>query len=303
MPAAPKRRFLKLTTNEVSLVDKPANEVEFLVTKNTEEEVMGEQQGTTNADAERVEVEQPAGGESDAAAILKHVGGIVDNIATLAKAAGGAAPAQVSAPAVVAAAGEAGDAEVVEKAVTLGDVLKAGGLTDEQMKKLKAAGFDPNQKFPTAKPPTSKTKKAASEEADEDDEILSNLATAITKAKKFTPGRVEKLKAAFDTIKGLLEEITEIPAGSNPGVSTPAGSNFGSGLKTMLTDTAKAVEPASAAPSVDVAAITKAVGDLTEVVKGLASKVEVIEKAKPAPASETDSVKTSKSASIWSGVL
>ena len=82
MPAQPKRRFLKLNVGEVSLVDSPANEVEFLVTKNLEEQVMGEQHET----AERVVVEQPAGGESDVATVLKHVNAIVENIATVVKA-------------------------------------------------------------------------------------------------------------------------------------------------------------------------------------------------------------------------
>lgn len=311
MPSVPKRRFLKLKTGEVSLVDSPANEVEFLVTKNLEENVMGEQHGSVSADAERVEVEQ-TGGASDVADVLKHVNGIVESIAAVVKA---QAP-QASAPAIAAATGTpaAGDddeddsEESVEKSIAA--ALKAAGIepTEEQMKKMKAAGFDPSQKFPTGKKPMEKTKKAKAEPTtetalEETALTIEGLSTLISKAKKFTPGRIEKLKGAVEALKGLLEEIDTIPQGTNPGVSPSGGTQFGASGVKVLTEKA-AGEPSD---------LMKAVTELANVVKGLADsqkqtaeKVESIEKARPASASleaqgGTDT-KVAKSA-LWSGIL
>jgi chemotaxis protein histidine kinase CheA len=303
---------LKLKTGEVSLVDSPANEVEFLVTKNLEENVMGEQQGTVGTDAERVEVEQ-SGNESEVANVLKHVNAIVENIANVVKA---QAP-QASAPAIAAATGTpaAGDddeedgEESVEKSISA--ALKAAGIepTEEQMKKMKAAGFDPSQKFPTAKKPMEKTKKAAAPAAAAEAAVeeaaltIEGFSDLITKAKKFTPGRIEKLKGAVEALKGLLEEIDSVPQGTNPGVSPAGGQQFGaSGIKVLT-------EKANGEPS----DLVKAVTELANVVKGLAEgqkavteKVEAIEKARPASASleaqgGTDT-KVAKSA-LWSGIL
>lgn len=307
MPSVPKRRFLKLKTGEVSLVDSPANEIEFLVTKNLEENVMGEQHGSVSADAERVEVEQ-TGGESDVASVLKHVNAIVENIASVVKAQSPLASAPAIAAATETEADDDSDDAEVEKSITA--ALKAAGIepTEEQMKKMKAAGFDPSQKFPTAKKPMEKTSKAkaapAVEAAVEETALtIEGLSGLITKAKKFTPGRIEKLKGAVEALKGLLEEIDTVPQGTNPGVSPAGGGQFGaSGIK-VLTEKA-AGEPSD---------LVKAVTELANVVKGLAEttqktaeKVESIEKARPASASleaqgGTDT-KVAKSA-LWSGVL
>jgi hypothetical protein len=309
LPATPKRRFLKLNVGEVSLVDIPANEVEFLVTKNLEEQVMGEQQET----AERVVVEQPAGGESDVASVLKHVNAIVENIATVVKAQSG----QASAPAIVAAAGGALETESDEEAdveKSLTEALKAMGIepTAEQLAKAKKAGFDPAQKFPFAKKPRDKEKKTT--KAAPKDEVeafaetaltIEGLSSMITKAKKFTPGRIEKLKGAVDALKGLLEEIDSVPQGTNPGVSPGGSTSFGSsGVKDLTNgtnvDTSKSAEPS-------MADVLKAVNGLAESVKGLSGKVETIEKARPASASlegqgGTES-NVKKSSSIWGGIL
>jgi len=310
LPTQPKRRFLKLNVGEVSLVDSPANEKEFLVTKNLEENVMGEQQANA---AERVEIEQAAGGESDVASVLKHVSTIVENIAKAVKAENG----QASAPAIAAATGtpaatESEEDEDVEKSLT--EALKAMGIepTAEQLAKAKKAGFDPAQKFPTAKKPLEKeTKKAAAapteaEAVAETVLTIEGLSSLITKAKKFTPGRIEKLKGAVEALKGLLEEIDSVPQGTNPGVSPSGTTTFGaSGIKGSLTagdnvDTSKAKEPT-------MADVLKAVNGLAEVVKGLGGEVESIKKARPASESlegkgGTDT-ETKKSAGLWSGLL
>ncbi len=292
-------------------MDSPANEVEFLVTKNLEENVMGEQQANA---AERVEVEQAAGSESDVAGVLKHVSAIVENIAKAVKAESG----QASAPAIAAAtetpaAETATEEDDVEKS-SFAAMMKTAGITmsKEQMDKLKAAGFDPSQKFPAAKKPLEKeTKKAVEPAATEAEAVaetvltIEGLSSLITKAKKFTPGRIEKLKGAVEALKGLLEEIDSVPQGTNPGV-TPSGSqSFGaSGVKGLTdganVDTSKAKEPT-------MADVLKAVNGLADVVKGLGTEVESIKKARPASESleakgGTDT-ETKKSKGIWNGLL
>jgi hypothetical protein len=309
LPAQPKRRFLKLNVGEVSLVDSPANEVEFLVTKNLEDQVMGEQQET----AERVVVEQPAG-ESDVASVLKHVNAIVENIANVVVKTTKASPAAIAA---ATGAGdeeseEAHDAEVVDDAdvekSSFAAMMKAAGvkMTPEQMEKLKASGFDPAQKFPTAKKPAEKTTKAkATTDAEAFAETaltIEGLSSMISKAKKFTPGRIEKLKGAVEALKGLLEEIDSIPQGTNPGVSPGGSTSFGaSGIKESMTSKSVASDEPSMSD------VLKAVTGLAETVKGLAGKVETIEKARPASASleaEGGTEKTvKKSASLWGGIL
>lgn len=298
---------MKLNVGEVSLVDSPANEVEFLVTKNLEENVMGEQH--QNA-AERVEIEQAAGGESDVASVLKHVSTIVENIAKAVKAEGG----QASVPAIVAATPAAADDDEDEADVekSIADALKAAGIepTEEQMKKMKKAGFDPSQKFPTAKKPLEKTAKAAkpteSETAAETVLTIEGLSSLIAKAKKFTPTREAALKSAVEALKALLEDISEIPQGTNPGVSPSGTTTFGaSGIKGSLTagdnvDTSKSKDAT-------MADVLKAVQGLAKVVEGLGTEVESIKKARPASESleakgGTDT-ETKKSAGMWSGLL
>lgn len=301
MPTQPKRRFLKLNVGEVSLVDSPANEKEFLVTKNLEENVMGEQQANA---AERVEIEAAAGSESTVSDVLKHVSTIVENIAKAVKAEQPAA----SAPAIAAATAVETDSEEdaeVEKSLT--EALKAMGIepTAEQLAKAKKAGF----KFPTAKKPLEKeTKKASTPEGEAIAETaltIEGLSTLISKAKKFTPGRIEKLKGAVEALKGLLEEIDSVPQGTNPGVSPSGSTSFGpSGVKSLVAgenvDTSKSNEPT-------MADVLKAVNGLAEVVKGLGAEVESVKKARPASESlegkgGTDT-EVKKSAGMWSGIL
>jgi hypothetical protein len=288
---------LALNVDEVSVVDSPANEVEFLVTKNMEDSDMA---GKASDDAERVAVEQPAADEAVSKA-LEHVSNIVENVA---KAFGLPAAKPEGAPAVtpVAVATEEG----VEKAMTMKDLMKAMGMKDDEEteKKLKAAGFDPSQKFPTAKPPVAKTTKAL--EAEEPF-TMAGFTDLITKAKKFTPGRVEKLRQAAEVLKGLLEEIDEIPQGTMPGVSPGGSTQFGaSGVKDLTSGATvmkSSTDPAILAALTDLATIVKSIKDDHIALKG---EVEAVSKARPASeslegAGGTES-KVAKSA-LWSGVL
>jgi hypothetical protein len=297
---------LGLKVGEVSLVDSPANEKEFLVTKNLEENVMGEKQ--SNA-AERVEIEQAAG-DSDVTSVLKHVTAIVENIAKAVTSGNTAsAPAIAAATETETETDETDEADVEKSSFSA--MMKAAGvkMTPEMMAKLKAAGFDPSQKFPTAKPPTSGTTKAATPAAATDEAFaetvltIEGLSSMITKAKKFTPGRIEKLRGAVDALKGLLEEISEVPQASMPGVSTPSGTTFGpSGVKSLAdgnnVDTSKSTNPG-------MTDVLKAINGLAEVVKNLGGEVESIKKARPASNSveEGGTDKPVQKSNFWGGVL
>jgi hypothetical protein len=296
---------LGLNVDEVSVVDSPANEVEFLVTKNLEDSEMA---GKASDEAERVAVEQPASDEAVSKA-LEHVDNIVENIAkafglpsvaagAVAAATPAVAPAPVAAETVVTE-------ESTEKAMTMKDLMKAMGAKDDEetMKKLKAAGFDPEQKFPTAKKPadSTKTTKAASEDAPF---TMDGFAELITKAKKFTPGRVASLKSALETLKALMDDIEEIPQGTMPGVSPGGSTQFGaSGVKGLTAGVAKAADVQILEALTNLATVVKS---LKEDNKALEGKIEEVSKARPASesleAAGGTETKVTKSA-LWSGVL
>jgi len=300
MPKKAKRRFVGLDTGEVSLVDTPANEVEFLVTKNQEDEDMGAQAAQTNDDAVRVPVEV---GDGEAVAkAMEHVNGIVANIMTMVaqKNAGNADDGDTDST-------EDGDDVDTEKA-TLKGVLAAMGMSGDDMKKamdkLKKAGFDPNMKFPSAKAPVAKAADGEGDEeealVDEDDQPLT-FAT-LQKAARFTPSRVAKIQEAVDALKLILEAIGQgqSPMTRTPGVESHPNPNTTRGLA------GAEKKPVMKSADGELAPVLKALGDA---VGKLDERLASIEKARQgsnsveddADAPDSDSVKTEKS--IWSGVL
>lgn len=251
-------------------------------------------------DAALVAVEQPAADEAVSKA-LEHVSKIVENVAKAMNLPAPTTPA--AAPAAAPAAPAAAPAAVETTEASLLDIAKAMGATDEEdaKKKLKAAGFDPNQKFPTAKPPVAKTTKAAEPAGDVN--AIDEFVDLITKAKKFTPGRVAALKTAAETLKALLDDIEEIPQGTMPGVSPGGSTQFGaSGVKVLTEKSASKDEQ-----------ILAALTELNTVVKSLQTenaalkeKVESVSKARqPSASLEGEGgteTKVAKS-SLWSGIL
>lgn len=270
---------------------------------------MAEPNATTNAalagGAERVTVEKTAG-DNDVTAALAHVGAIVADIA---KMAGLPVPGAATAAAATSE-DEVEKAKKGEKYTTMADMMKAAGLEgpalEAALEKAKKAGFDPNQKFPTAQPPVKKADEgAAGAPSMTAENVMDVVATSISKAKQFTPDRIEKLKAAQEILKLLIDSVEQ---GTNPGVSTPGGTSFGgSGVKGLTEPNDKPVIK-STDPEV-----LKALSDITTVLKGLTDKVAGLEaetasikKARPASESLEEAggtdTKTQKS-SMWSGVL
>lgn len=306
MPKQAKRRFVGLDTDEVSLVDTPANEVEFLVTKNQEDEEMGAAQAaqTTNDSPVRVPVEV-SDGEAVAKA-MEHVNGIVGNIMKL---------VAKNAPKSDEATETSETTEVVDaEKATIKSVLAAMGLTgkamDEAMAKLKKAGFDGNMKFPSAKAPVTKAAGDDEESTETEEQVVSVddmplTIGAIQKAAAFTPTRITQLKTAVDTLKLILESIGvgQAPATRVPGVQTHPNT---SQVNDLAAPKKAPVMKSADGNTNELLDVLKSLGGAVE---KLGERVESIEKARQgsnsveddANTNDTDNVQTKKS--IWSGVL
>lgn len=257
--------------------------------------------GKNESDVTTVEVEQQSADDAHVAKALQHVDSIVNRIVkAIGAPVSNAAPvAPVQTPAVPAVAN-------VEKALTCEDVVKATnpGLAGADLESAivnfeKATGFKRGEAFAGKKeePEKSKTKKAAEPELEVDDDepvalTLDSLASVITKAKVFTPGRVAELKKVQETLKLLLDGIEPgtSPATKTPAIRTHANTNH----TAVLT---KSLEP-----------------ELVETLKNLAAgfekmneRIESIEKARPAgnslPETTTEGTKAPVQKAFWSGVL
>ncbi len=316
MPDQAKQRFLELNVGEISVVDTPAIEIEFLVMKRMEEDSMDpnatpvETETTKNPDAELVEIETGASPE-DAAVnkALEQVASMVENIA---KAAGVQAPKPAEAKTeteteTTKAAGE-GEEVDTEKAKhpqrgLFMKQLKTAGIKGDALTKAMVEfdkQFMPGEdiKNPEKGAHRTKTQKDADGGAVADDseqqtiKALDALEFAVQKAKRFTPAREAALKAVVEQLTKLLHEMTTVPTGMSPKNPLSGGNSFGaSGVQTLT----KAVESLSET-------INKSVASQS----ALNERVEAIEKSRTPTQSietdgDTDSQKTEKS--FWAGVL
>lgn len=309
MKREPKRRFLGLTVGEVSLVDVPANESDFVVLKNQEETDMNAkaQEGTVAKNvAERVAVETGEESSPDVTKALSHVASIVADIVKAVTPTSAATESETGtekgkkAKAPPFGADDDDGDEKSKKGSTVRAAMKkalGAGVPDEAfegvMTMLKAAGLDPDEKFQNKQPPVAKS---AGETAEEQSALtMETLVSAITKAKAFTPDRVAKLKSAAEALKMLLEDVGmgSVPATSTPGLKTSPSSEVAA-VGTQGEGVMKALEP-----------LVDAVKSLTAKVGELDGKVEAIQKAKPAPEGGGEGgtvVKTEKS-NFWKGAV
>jgi hypothetical protein len=313
LPNQAKQRFIALDVGEVSVVDAPANEVEFLVIKrlNPEEPDMSDKQqenaGATGTPVEKsntapqtVPVATPVPtGTADVTKAMADITALVESVAK----AVGAKPAEE-------ADEELKDAEV-EKArkgmgamrKTFREQAKANGMKGDALKAAMAS-FDKcasmemelSKTAPAAKggaTPTAGAGASVTPTTDTTKSALDDLSSAIQKAKMFTPARQEKFNTALAALKAVMDEMTETPQGTSPSTTTPESPTFGASGVEALT---KKLEGA--------------LGSLTEqVTKGLAEigqRVETIEKARvpgnALPGDGTDTPAPVKK-SMWSGVL
>jgi hypothetical protein len=319
MPKKPTRRFLKLDTNEVSLVDVPANEVPFLVTKNQdqmENDNMSAQAGNQNIDGESVQV-QVDGSESSVQKAIEHVNSIVENITKVVTVKNQGAEGNEQDNAQSA---DSGDTTDVSKA-TIKSVLSALGMSGDDMKKacdkLKAAGFNPNQQFPSAQPPVKKDAKGEGSEGETETQksdtdsvvqdqplTMQSLAEAVQKAAAFTPSRIEQLKNAQEILKLVLEAVAPntSPKTKVPGVESHSNPS-------AVSDLSQPTKKPVMKNADDNGEFVTALKALADGVKTLTERVENIEKTRNASNSVEDdgdtdtNTDTQKSKGLWNGLL
>jgi hypothetical protein len=257
----PKRRFLGLTVNEVSAVDVAANEADFVVLKNQEENDMTNKSGSAAPNAAEVVTVDDGASEAhpDVTKALEHVSNIVAEIAKMA----GATPA---APAPAATAEETEAEKAKKKAPPFGK--KEDEEEDMGKKPAVAKSAEPVAMTPEA--------------------VMGVFADAVQKAKQFTPERVAKLQEAFDTLKLLLENVAmgSVPATSTPPLKTSPGSAVpAEGTTKALDEITKAL-----------GSVVTQLATVTKEVEAIKSA-----KPAPAGEGESGTVvKTKKNSSIWS---
>ncbi|MGD9749394.1 MAG: hypothetical protein AB7W59_00200 [Acidimicrobiia bacterium] len=304
MPNQAKQRFISLDVAEVSVVDTPANEVEFLVHKRMEDSIMGDTNTSATAPA-AVEkqnqpevVQQPATTENSQEAVEKALAQVTALVEGIAKAAG----------ATIVDPEEARDAEVEKAKKGMGamrktyrEQLKANGVKGDAMKAALAA-FDKCAMMESEAAKEQKAQKGAEAAPALTEEqqataiaqkALDELSQSITKGKMFTKERQDKMKAAMEQLKAVMEEMSTVPTGASPATSTPDTTTFGTSGVQELTKS-----------------LTEAIGNLqTQFKEGLAEvtkRIEAVEKARQPgnalPTDDTDKPAPVKK-SLWSGIL
>lgn len=293
-----KRRFIDLTVNEVSLVDSPANEQEFIVIKRLETEenkmtVAAKTETQTTPPKAAPASETPVTKDTGATPAVEQVpvevaknadvnNKVLEQVENIAKAIAGLTGAQPTAPA-------ASEADVKKKAQieTVRKSLADAGLNAEAIEKAVAALDAPAA-------PVTEVKKAATEEEGEDTtKALDAIVQAIQKAKTFTPKREAALKNVVEQLTKLIGELAPPAAAEN---TLPSGTNLGSGLA----DVKKQMEDL-------VTTIKASFDNVGTATKELGGRLEAIEKARnpstAAPANETATKDTTTQKSFWAGVL
>lgn len=307
MPSEAKQRFLDLDVAEISLVDTPANEVEFLVLKrlsDTEDEPMANQSTTTTveqpttkaaaapaAGAEVVALEAPAtdaGNETAVNKALAQVTALVQSIATTVQATKAQAAAEVLETDAEKAKKKGNPMrEMYSKALE-----KAGTKGDELAKAMEA--FDAEAAKSAGEASTAKSIEHSAEDTQEQaaEKALEALSNAVSKAKKFTPKREAALKSAIDGLSTLLAEISSANASAPAATSGDLGESGLIGLTKALTSLTEQV--------------TKGLAEVQETTKGLITRVESVEKARlPSTALPEDTTEkpVDVKKSFWNGVL
>jgi uncharacterized coiled-coil protein SlyX len=304
LPNQAKQRFLSLDVAEVSVVDTPANEVEFLVHKRASEDTtMGDTNTSATAPA-AVEksnqpevISQPATASTEAAEkAMAQVTALVEGIA---KAAG----------ATIVDPEEAREAEVEKARKGMGamrktyrEQLKQAGLKGDAMKSAMAA-FDKCAMMEAEMSKEATKDASTTKSADKPTELtpeqqasvvaqkaLEELSQSITKGKMFTKERQDKMKAALDQLKAVMDEMGTVPTGASPATSTPDTTTFGAS---------------------GVAELTKSLTELKDQISAgmaeISKRVEAVEKTRTPgnalPSDGTDGKPAPVKKSLWTGIL
>lgn len=307
--------------DEVSIVDTPANEREFLVTKNEDDQSevsnMGNSAAAKQEGAEAVTVEQTTTAQgAEVAKALESVRGIVGSFVDLVSK--GSSTNDNSGEG--ASGGDnSSDAEETDtskgkkaKPKNFGEAMQAAlaksGLEGEALTKavadtLKTLGLQADQAFPAVTKAAEEGEPEETPAIDEDEAVqkqLETVAAGLQKAARMTPARVSKIMEALEALKLVMEGVAP---GQSPKTKTPGNNSFGGSGITSLTKSADGGEEDGNV------AIAKALTGLTEAVtkmNGRLDEHDKILKAKPASESEDDEsepANTSTKKSLWAGLL
>lgn len=332
MPREAKRKFVGLKCLEVSLVDEPANERPIAVMKRrTQENDMANKTKPVTKSTEGAQTTETVQAAVPAGVTPEQFSQLLD----IAKSLGATAvePDEDDE--------DEDEGEAVQKGVAdqLAAVLKGQGLVLEPavLEAVRKAFPYKEEDEDEDKPKGKKGKAAKTQKAVADApaqptveeftaQALEAFGMAIAKSgKKFTPKRTETMKEAVGKLIGLLAELTDaetvkeafgVSGLSTSGTTTTPtpgmAQNHGTGGPGAPGNaiTAKAAEPAPAAP-LDIAAIineavTKAVAPLQETIQKQATELEEIKKSRQAPTGGGDGdpeKPTTKSKGLWSGIL
>lgn len=192
-------------------------------------------------------------------------------------------------------------------------VLEKCGMDAAMVKtvvsKLKAAGFSggapPFGKKPKGKEEDDTADKTSKNVDDANAPLtMATLASAVSKAAAFTPARIKALQDAQDILKLVLEAVAP---GTSPDSKVPVVQTHGnpSSVSDLTKPNTKPSVPTMKSEGGDELVTT--LKSLADAVGGLLTRVEVIEKTRPAsnsadPEGATDTG-AKKSRSIWGGVL
>lgn len=286
-----KHEYIELTVEELSVVDRPANQKEFAVIKCVESdtekgvEPMADQtvESTARVEAANVEVVpvEVAKNEDDSAMTqaLEQLDTITKSVAALG--------AQVA----TEEGGEKPEVETTEKAAketpttVFQAALKANGVKGEALttamkkyEKVCACGAAPVAKADESE--------AVTDDDTDGNEFMGQLATAVNKAKVLTPKRLAALKALQEQLAKMIGEMEGIPHSKSPKTKVPKNNSFGaSGLSPIM----KGIE-----------AVTKSIGDL-------GARIEKIEKTRQGSKTlgETGTATPTQKADgeFWSGAI
>lgn len=314
-----KQRFLELDVGEISLVDSPANEQEFIVVKRLTKEDgdMAENTEVKKSDAgvseplannsapEKVQVEVEKATNDAVEKAMAQVTELVDNIAKAANAHTHAVSkndegtSDDNNPDTDVEKGKKPDMRGMYKAQ-----LEKAGVKGESLEKAMTefdkalGGFKPGK---DTQPPVKKNNDDADgiEGADvETQKALVALEKAIQKAKAFTPKREAALKAAIETLTGLMKELMpkDIPQNTSPATTVPESPKYGESSVVDLTKMMGELKEV----------LTSKLSEVQDVTKGLTERLETIEKTRnPSTSVEgeggTDTNEVKKS--FWANVL
>lgn len=277
-------RYVGLVVNEISLVDRPANEEEWFVIKRAGGTAMDEDKTKTDETKKIVDSEQDAVTEPDAQPVSD----------TTPESSGAAADAPADAP----AGATAGVDEIIDTEKASDPIVKA--LSPEQAMDLihkmwAMLGGAMNEPVPgaaeDAKAEATAQKSLLGLSGDGELVVNQELMADIAKAKAFTASRVTAISDAIKAMMAVLHDV------SPDAVKKLVESTPGAGITVAKSEPAPAQTPDVA--EIIASTVTKAIASIDE-------RIKTLEAVRGTPKS-TDGDQTAditkRKSNVWEGVL